>query len=184
MSLSLYSVNAFFILDHEGKRVLAKYYTRAPNSYALKHYATQADQRKLEKAIFKKTSKGKCQEILLYEGNVVLYKKFSDVFIYLLGLSEENELLLSAALEGFCSTLTGLLNQPIDKRSIVEDIDSVAIALDEVIDDGVVLEVDPELVLMRVTQRAPDSSDIQLNEQSLLQAYNTAKERITRSLLA
>lgn len=49
---------------------------------------------------------------------------------------------------------------------------------------SIVLEVDPEKLNLRVTKRGPDSSEIQINEQSILQAYNTAKERITRSLLA
>ncbi|KAJ9089942.1 Golgi-to-ER vesicle coat component [Entomophthora muscae] len=175
MSISLYSINAFFILDSEGKRVLAKYYTRAPDSYSAKNYSTMVDQKKLEKAIFKKTAKGKI---------VVLYRKFSDVLVYIIGSADENELLLNSVLEGFCNTLVGLFNQQIDKRAIVEDIDSVAIVLDEIIDDGIILEVNTEIILSRVTKKASDTSDIQLNEQSLFQAYNTAKERLTRSLLS
>lgn len=48
MNLSLYSVNAFIILDSEGHRVLAKYY---------RSKETQKEQRTFEKGLWQKTKK-------------------------------------------------------------------------------------------------------------------------------
>ena len=50
MNLSLYSVNAFVILDSEGHRVLAKYYRP-------KDLQSQKDQRAFEKGLWQKTKK-------------------------------------------------------------------------------------------------------------------------------
>lgn len=50
MNLSLYSVNAFLILDSEGHRVLAKY-------YRTKDLHSQKDQRAFEKGLWQKTKK-------------------------------------------------------------------------------------------------------------------------------
>jgi len=62
MNLSLYTVNAFIILDTDGHRVLAKYY----NAKGRSHLGTQdpnkglhtlKEQRAFEKGLFQKTKK-------------------------------------------------------------------------------------------------------------------------------
>jgi hypothetical protein len=58
MNLSLYSVNAFLILDTEGSRVLAKYYR--PKSHPLgesKEFLTLKEQKAFEKGLWQKTKK-------------------------------------------------------------------------------------------------------------------------------
>lgn len=52
MNLSLYSVNAFLILDSEGHRVLAKYYRPKNHSQDI-----PKDQRAFEKGLWQKTKK-------------------------------------------------------------------------------------------------------------------------------
>lgn len=54
MNLSLYSVNAFIILDSEGHRVLAKYYRPKGNP---QDSLTPKDQRTFEKGLWQKTKK-------------------------------------------------------------------------------------------------------------------------------
>lgn len=41
-----------------------------------------------------------------------------------------------------------------DKRTLIENYDLVSLAIDEIVDDGIILEVDPVVVASRVT-RAP-----------------------------
>lgn len=58
MNLSLYSVQAFIILDTEGNRVLAKYYR--PKSHPQgesKEWPTLKDQKAFEKGLWQKTKK-------------------------------------------------------------------------------------------------------------------------------
>ena len=60
MNLSLYSINAFLILDTEGHRVLAKYYR--PKSHPqgesnMKNLPTLKEQKAFEKGLWQKTKK-------------------------------------------------------------------------------------------------------------------------------
>jgi hypothetical protein len=58
MNLSLYSINAFIILDTEGHRVLAKYYR--PKSHPQgesKGLLTLKEQKAFEKGLWQKTKK-------------------------------------------------------------------------------------------------------------------------------
>ena len=71
----------------------------------------------------------------MFDGHVVLYKSSLDVFIYFLGAADENELILSATLQSFQEALAILLGQ-VEKRTIMENVDMVMLALDETIDDG------------------------------------------------
>ena len=62
MNLSLYAVNAFIVLDTDGHRVLAKYYSPKGRSYLgepdpNKGLQNLKEQRAFEKGLFSKTKK-------------------------------------------------------------------------------------------------------------------------------
>lgn len=60
MNLSLYSINAFLILDTEGHRVLAKYYrpkSHPQGEFQSKGLLTLKDQKAFEKGLWQKTKK-------------------------------------------------------------------------------------------------------------------------------
>lgn len=58
MSLSLYSIQAFLILDSEGSRVLAKYYNPKGNPQGeIKEFQSLKDQKAFEKGLWQKTKK-------------------------------------------------------------------------------------------------------------------------------
>lgn len=66
MNLSLYSVQAFIVLDSEGHRVLAKYYR--PKNHPegeSKEFLTLKDQKTFEKGLWAKTKKpgGACHVV-------------------------------------------------------------------------------------------------------------------------
>jgi exonuclease VII small subunit len=87
-------------LDSEGKRLLVKYYTT--------NWPTLKDQKAFEKALFEKTKKAN-GEITLIEDSVVVYRNNLDVFFYIVGSMEENELILANALNNFCDAMNQLL---------------------------------------------------------------------------
>jgi hypothetical protein len=74
----------------------------------------------------------------------------------------------------------------VDKRTIVENYDLVTLAIDEIIDDGIILETDPVLIASRVTkapaQDAPNMKNIDLSEQGLLNAWEFGKRRLAEQL--
>lgn len=78
-------------------------------------------------------------DIILYDGRLAVYKNSTDVIFYIIGNPEENELMLSLALNSFYDALTMLLRNQIEKRAVLENFDLVMLCLDETLDDGYVI---------------------------------------------
>ena len=164
MNLSLYSVQAFVVLDTEGNRVLAKYYR--PKNHPLgesKELLTLKDQKAFEKGLFSKTKKSGgtyyhslmpillnaiTGDIILYDSHLVVYKHSLDLILYFIAGSTENEIMLYSALSSLTDALTMLLRNSLEKRGVLENLDLVLLCLDETIDDGYVYVSRP-LVLLR-----------------------------------
>lgn len=114
---------------------------------------------------------------------MVLYRNNIDVFFYVVGSSDENELLLSSILNAFYDAVSNLLRHQVEKRTIVDNLDLVVLALDETIDDGIALETDSNVIVSRVSRPRTDTTDIPITEQSFIQAYHTAREKVAERLL-
>lgn len=171
--LSLYSVAATLILDNEGNRVFAKYYNAPhadPNNITDTSLASVKDQKAFEKGLFSKTNKQNA-DVIIYDKHVVVYKQVVDVILYLVATSlSENEAMLYQVVVGLRDALDILLSHSVDKRTILENYDLIALAIDETIDSGIILEVDPVVIAAR-TSRAPTSepsiNNIELSEQGV-----------------
>ena len=105
MTLSLYSVQAILFLDDEGHKLVSKYYTDT----------IKPD---FEKSLFAKSRKvygtiisfyGTKEDILFIENHIVVYRNIGDVFIYVVGSAEENELLLESVLSCLTAVLQRLI---------------------------------------------------------------------------
>ncbi|KAF6298317.1 COPI coat complex subunit zeta 2 [Rhinolophus ferrumequinum] len=142
---SLYTIKAVFILDNDGHRLLAKYYDDT--------FPSMKEQMAFEKNVFNKTSRTD-SEIAFFGGMTIVYKSSIDLFLYVVGSSHENELMLMSVLTCLFESLVHVLS--------------------------VILESDPQQVIQKVNFRADDSS---LTEQSVAQVLQSAKEQIKWSLL-
>lgn len=67
---------------------------------------------------------------------MAVYKSTADVYFYVLGSGEENELLLMGVVNGLMETVTRLLQNQLDKRTMLENLDYVMLTVDEVCDRG------------------------------------------------
>ncbi|KAK4180767.1 Longin-like domain-containing protein [Triangularia setosa] len=169
--MSLYSVNAILILSSEdGSRIFSKWYnpphqaagqpstTAAPAS-AQNPFADKTAQVRFEKALLQKTAK-QTGDILLFDNRIVLYKMEADVAIYVVGGVEENEILLYNVLLALRDALHLLFKQSVDKRTIIENYDLVSLAIDEIVDDGVVLETDPTIIVQRCSKAPSQDTNL------------------------
>uniref|UniRef100_A0A8C5WUZ4 Coatomer subunit zeta n=1 Tax=Laticauda laticaudata TaxID=8630 RepID=A0A8C5WUZ4_LATLA len=168
---SLYTVKAILILDNDGDRLFAKYYDDT--------YPTVKEQKAFEKNIFSKTHRTD-SEIALLEGLTVVYKSSIDLYFYVIGSSYENELMLMAVLNCLFDSLSQMLRKNVEKRGLLENMEGLFLAVDEIVDGGVILESDPQQVLHRVAVRG---EDVPLTEQTVSQVLQSAKEQIKWSLL-
>eukprot|EP00029_Vermamoeba_vermiformis_P002041 TRINITY_DN12370_c0_g1_i1.p1 TRINITY_DN12370_c0_g1~~TRINITY_DN12370_c0_g1_i1.p1 ORF type:complete len:176 (+),score=50.88 TRINITY_DN12370_c0_g1_i1:42-569(+) len=174
--MSLYTIKAVFVLDSNGDRLLAKYFPIDPN------LNTKKEQETFEKNLFQKTHRQNAQIILL-DKYVVLYKSSSDVIFYVVGSSNENELILLSALEAYTDALSTLLRNTVDKRSIVENMDYVLLALDELVDGGILLESEAQLIAQRASLKQAGDSELPIAEQTLSQALQTAKKQFAKNFI-
>ncbi|XP_019190188.1 PREDICTED: coatomer subunit zeta-2-like [Ipomoea nil] len=171
------SVKNILLLDSEGKRVAVKYYTDEwPSNAAKDAY---------EKAVFTKTQKTNARteaEITMFENNIVVYKFVQDLHFFVTGSEDENELILATVLQGFFDAVGILLRGNVDKREALENLDLILLCLDEIVDGGIILETDADIIAGKVASNSMDAA-APLSEQTISQALATAREHLTRSLL-
>lgn len=78
-------------------------------------------------------------DLFQFDNNLVLFKSSYDVYLFVIAPERENELMIHSFLQSLYDTLTVLLQSQIDKRTILDNLDLVTIAIDESVDDGYVL---------------------------------------------
>ncbi|KAG2431625.1 hypothetical protein HYH02_013318 [Chlamydomonas schloesseri] len=173
-------VKNLLLLDSEGKRIAVKYYTP--------EWSTVASQASFEKALWNKTSRTNARaeaEIIMFDNVVVVYKYIGDLMFYVTGSIDENELILYTVLQAFYESVTILLRQQVEKKTVLENLDLVLLAMDEIVDGGIILETDPPVIASRVTMRGADGEQapLPITEQTFSKALASAKEHLARSLL-
>ncbi|KAI5466107.1 Longin-like domain-containing protein [Mariannaea sp. PMI_226] len=183
--MTLFSVQAILILGIEdGARIFAKYFSpphSAPNAVGPANpYADVKAQKTFEKGLLEKTAK-QTGDIILYDNRIILYKMESDVMMYVVGSVDENEILLYNTVLALRDSLHLLFKQSVDKRTIVENYDLVSLAIDEIVDDGIILETDPTIIVQRVS-RAPTQDvpvgRIDLSEQGVNNLAQLGKSKL------
>ncbi|MCJ1273436.1 Golgi-to-ER vesicle coat component [Puttea exsequens] len=191
-NMSLFSVNAILLLSTDDRtRILTKYYNaphHAPNSTnhpGANPYPTVKEQKAFEKGLLEKTNK-QSSDIILYDGRIVVFKMEGDVMMYVVGGPEENEILLFGVVLALRDSLAILLKNSTDKRTLIENYDLVSLAIDEIVDDGIILEVDPVVVASRVS-RAPaqdvtNIKGVDFSEEGLQNLLAFGKNKIAERL--
>ncbi|XP_069732893.1 coatomer subunit zeta-2 isoform X1 [Phaenicophaeus curvirostris] len=144
---SLYTVKALLILDSHGQRLLAKYYDST--------FPTAKAQAAFERSIFKQSQRAG-GEIACLEGLTIVYRSSVDLFFYVVGGCQENELMLSAVLTCLLDALGHLLRKEVEKRWLLENMEGTFLVVDEIVDRGVILESDPQQVIQRLSPRVPE----------------------------
>ncbi|OLN88621.1 putative coatomer subunit zeta [Colletotrichum chlorophyti] len=188
--MSLFSVNAILILSTEdGSRLFSKYYsaphqgpsaTQRDGNAPSNPYPDVKSQKAFEKGLLEKTAK-QTGDIILYDNRIVLYKMESDVMMYVVGGVDENEVLLYNVILALRDSLHLLFKQSVDKRTIVENYDLVSLAIDEIVDDGIILETDPTIIVQRVSKAPAQDVDlrrIDLSEQGVNNLAQLGKSKL------
>ena len=76
------------------------------------------DQSRFEKLIFRKTVKA-ANEIIMLDGMTILYRSSVDIYIYVIGSSYENELILLSALDCLFNSLNVILRKEFEKKALL-----------------------------------------------------------------
>lgn len=174
------------ILDKEGSRLFAKYYQPSSDydgEVPANPYKTQTQQLKFEEAVFGKINKVH-QDILLFDNHLITYKQTNDIILIIVTPIDENESLVYSLTSNLNEALTILLNNTLDKETILKKYDLVSLCIDETIDDGLILEIDPAIIVSRVTKAPVAGKNIPLDisEKSIFDALSFASKKIGERL--
>lgn len=170
-------VGNLLLLDSDGKRIAVQYFSP--------EWSTVTAQANFEKSVYAKTAstnaKGEA-EIAMINNAIVAYKFSGDLMFFVTGSEEENEIILSTVLRAFFEAISILLRGNVEKKTVLENLDLVLLTMDETVDGGIILETDPATIAARVGMRGADN-EIPLAEQTLSQAFASAREQLAKSLL-
>ncbi len=167
--------------DNEGGRIVAKYFDRAA-------YPDALAQGEFEKRLFKKTraaaaaaSRQVEAEIQLVDSMTVVYKVAGDITFFIVGDVEENELILVALLDALTDAVAHLLKGIVDKRMVMNHLELLLLAIDELVDGGVPFELDAGAIEARVMLRGavPDSIS-SYQEMTLGQLADKARDKLAK----
>jgi hypothetical protein len=171
MDPSLYTVKAILIMDNDGGRIIGKYFDD--------QFATMKEQKDFEKTLFQKTHKAN-GEIIMLDNLTIVYRNNIDLFFYVVGSTSQNEIMLGSVLNCLYDALNQILRKNIEKRYLLDYLDAVFLSIDEICDNGVLMETDPAAVAQRVSLK---EGDVPIGEQTVLDVVNKAKEQFKWSIL-
>jgi len=168
---TLYVIKGIAVMDYDGNRLLARYYD--PDVFP-----THKEQQKFEQNLYQKTHKANA-EIIMLDGLTCVYRSNVDLYFYVMGMSRENELILVSVLNCLYDSVNAILKNAY-KRTFLDNLDVVMLALDEICDGGIPLETDAQVIAQRVALRMEESP---FNDQTVTQVLQSAREQLKWSLL-
>ena len=93
--------------------------------------------------------------------------------------------MLVSVLDCLFDTIATLLRGQVDKRTMLDNLELVLLTIDETLDNGQIMEVDPAAVATRVLMKSSESSQAQaLGDLSIAQALNIARDQFIKTLTA
>ncbi|KAJ6244178.1 coat protein (coatomer) zeta [Anaeramoeba flamelloides] len=147
MSLSLQTVTSIILLDPKGNRIYAKFYDD--------RFQTQKEQKTFEKSIFEKT-KTKGVDVILQDNLITVTKTLPEFRIFVSGKEDENEMILFSVLNTIYETLLLVFKAQFQLSILMENLDFIMLTIDEVVDRGIILELDSEIVVNRALIRGEE----------------------------
>ncbi|SCM05746.1 coatomer subunit zeta, putative [Plasmodium chabaudi adami] len=119
-------------------------------------------------------------EILVSNQYIILCLPVNDIYIFVVGDENSNELVLYEVMKAIQDSLNNITNNNIGKKQLIDKLDSVFLLFDEIIDNGIIMETNSNIIVNRLYMNEGDIQDLT----SLNQAISSAKDNIIRSLLS
>jgi hypothetical protein len=163
-------IKAIILLDSDGNRVLGKYYDD--------HFAGAKEQKTFERSLFQKTHKAN-GEIIMLDNLTIVYRNSVDLFFYVVGATTANELVLVSLLNCFFDACSLVLRRQVEKKHLIDYMDSIILVLDEICDSGIMLETDATAVVQRICLR---EVEVPLGEQTVFDVLKLARDQIKSSV--
>ncbi|CAE7440853.1 RAB23 [Symbiodinium sp. CCMP2456] len=186
----LVQILALLVLDTDGGRLAVKY-----NSYARKElWPTVKQQVAFEKRVINKLPKPSATrsdvDVAVIDDYTVIFQACNDVVVAAVAASSENELVMLELAEGMYNALSNacqsqsFLSSGLTKQLVLDSLSDVLFILDEVTDNGVIMETDDEKISARI--KMIDETEVTQSaqaEQMFQKATQSAKQKLLGSLM-
>ena len=140
----LTKIKSVFIYSLNGTHLISHYYS---------NFIPESVENTFEKSIFKRALDDQFGEIMQHDEYIVIYKLIGDVFIFVVGGLNSNELLLAEVADTMSTALSLVFKGKVDSKAIMKQIDLLYLLLDETIEQGLLFEGDPEVIAARTKLR-------------------------------
>lgn len=166
----LHRIQGIVIMTVGGSLVFSKYYTGACTPPTSQRLGSREVQRDLNEALFSEYSKARNNRLFLMEikNHLVVYRNSGDVVLFVIGDEKENMKFLSKVLlvlHQSLQTVFGLrFDETIDSRRLEEKYELLLMAVDEMIDNGLLAEDSAEEIAQAVEEVNASSLDMPARE--------------------
>lgn len=108
------------------------------------------------------------------QGKIAPYLVRKDVYFFVVGDQEDNELVLEEVLEGIVHSIDSIFRDSVDKRMLLENFELLVLVIDEVLDDGMIIETDKSTIV----QRVKDSTTIGGERDAIVQVLRNVRKQV------
>ena len=92
-------------------------------------------------------------EIFTFQQFTVIFKVINHLQIFLIHDEEENSVLMESVIDCLYDVMKMLTNDPYEGKNIFTHLEDLILAVDEIIDEGLIVTIDPKLVFERVKMK-------------------------------
>eukprot|EP00929_Paragymnodinium_shiwhaense_P089565 TRINITY_DN4971_c0_g1_i1.p1 TRINITY_DN4971_c0_g1~~TRINITY_DN4971_c0_g1_i1.p1 ORF type:complete len:193 (-),score=70.17 TRINITY_DN4971_c0_g1_i1:201-779(-) len=190
MDGGLCQVLGLLVLDAEGIRLAVKYTSMARKEL----WPTVKQQIAFEKRVIAKIPKSSASQtevdVAVIDDYTVIYQCSNDIVVAVVCPSTENELVVLQLVEGMFSAMTNaaqggsFLSTGLTKQLVLDNLSDILFILDEVTDDGVIMETEEEKISARIKMiDETEATQGQQADKMFEQATKSAKSTIFGSLM-
>ena len=87
---------------------------------------------------------------MLVDNYVAIFRCYSDMTIFIIGHSEDNELILGQVLDCIHECFDRIFRKGIERRALIDDMSGDILVIDELLDQGIIMHLDPATILQRI----------------------------------
>lgn len=148
---NLTKITAIFIYSKDKTRIVAQYYTNKIPDDQKNTFETEIFE-------YSRNENVSNSLVFLYKNNVVVFSTAEDFITYIVGDIKCNELILNEMQENFYSALDTLLNGKVNSTSLINNIGTVYLVIDGLIDQGYPFITDSNELVSNVLMKDFDNS--------------------------